>query len=72
MLTKGAGPLTTLPWSLYCDPWQGQMNLFSAAFHGTTHPRCVHTAFIPYVARVLSFSTTRYVGSPCDSMFQQI
>lgn len=47
VLTRGAGPLTTLPWLLYWEPWHGQMNLFSAVFHGTTHPRCVHTAFIP-------------------------
>lgn len=65
--TNGAGPRTTFPWKLYCDPWQGQMNLFSAELNGTTHPRCVHTALMPYVAIVLSASTTRYVGSPWNS-----
>ena len=39
LLTRGAGPLTTFPWLLYWDPWQGQMNLFSAAFHGAQHTR---------------------------------
>ena len=39
VFTRGAGPRTTLPWLLYWDPWQGQMNLFSAPFHGTTQPR---------------------------------
>lgn len=63
-LTKGAGPLTTRPWLLYWEPWHGQMNLFSAELNGTTQPRWVHTALMAYVARVLSFSTTRYVGSP--------
>ena len=37
MRTRGAGPRTTLPWKLYCDPWQGHMNLFSfCAAQGTT------------------------------------
>merc|ERR1719201_740766 len=27
--------------------WQGHLNLFSAAFHGTTHPRCVQIEFTP-------------------------
>ena len=30
MRTSGAGPRTTLPWLLYCEPWHGHMNLFSA------------------------------------------
>ncbi len=30
MLTRGAGPRTTLPCELYCEPWHGHMNLFSA------------------------------------------
>eukprot|EP00976_Prorocentrum_cordatum_P095311 1190126-Prorocentrum_minimum.AAC.5 len=30
VLTRGAGPRTTLPWKLYWEPWQGHMNLFSA------------------------------------------
>merc|ERR1719502_969274 len=61
---RGAGPRTTLPWKLYCEPWHGHMNLFSAAFHGTTHPRCVHTAFSPYFSIVLSSLTIKYVASP--------
>merc|ERR1719266_1712137 len=44
---KGAGPRTTLPFSSYCEPWHGQMNLLAARFHGTTQPRCVHTAPMP-------------------------
>ena len=35
--TRGAGPRTTLPWKLYCEPWQGHMNLFSFC---STAPAC--------------------------------
>merc|ERR1719188_1221866 len=41
---RGAGPRTTLPFSSYCEPWQGQMNLFEDRTQGTTQPRCVQTA----------------------------
>ena len=44
---SGAGPRITLPSLLYCEPWQGHLNLFSALFQGTTQPRCVHTALMP-------------------------
>lgn len=37
-LTRGAGPRTTLPSLLYCDPWQGHLNLLSVLLHGTTQP----------------------------------
>ena len=36
--TSGAGPRTTLPWLLYCEPWHGHMNLFSACAR-TPHAR---------------------------------
>ena len=40
--TSGAGPRTTLPWLLYCEPWHGHMNLFSAcrAAPGLSNPIC--------------------------------
>lgn len=57
--TNGAGPRMTLPSSLYWLPWHGHLNLFSAAFQGTTQPRWVHTAFRPKLARVPSFLTIR-------------
>ena len=38
MRTRGAGPRTTLPWLLYCDPWQGHLNLLSVWDQGTTQP----------------------------------
>merc|ERR1719359_2671735 len=44
---RGAGPRTTLPFSSYCEPWHGQMNLFAAFCHGTVQPKCVHTAPMP-------------------------
>merc|ERR1719382_1557449 len=43
---KGAGPRTTLPFSSYCDPWQGQQNLLAERTHGTTHPKWVQVALI--------------------------
>merc|ERR1712117_258131 len=60
---RGAGPRTTLPFSSYCDPWQGQQNLFEALTHGTTQPRCVHTALIAK-SLMPSGVETRYVTSP--------
>ncbi len=48
----GAGPRMTLPVASYCEPWHGHMNLFAARFHGTTHPRCVHTALTAYVQTI--------------------
>ena len=39
-----AGPLITLPSTSKREPWHGQSQLFSSAFHDTTHPRCVHIA----------------------------
>ena len=36
--TRGAGPRTTLPWELYCEPWHGHLNLLSVELHGTTQP----------------------------------
>lgn len=62
---SGAGPRMTLPWLLYCDPWHGHLNLFSAGTHGTTQPRCVQTALRPNDSMVESWVTMRYVGSPC-------
>ena len=56
---RGAGPRITLPVESYCDPWHGHMNLFAARFHGTTHPRCVHTAFNAYFSSVSSSCTIR-------------
>lgn len=32
-LTRGAGPRTTLPSLLYCEPWHGHLNLFSVCAH---------------------------------------
>ena len=56
---SGAGPLITFPSLLYCDPWHGHMYLFSALFHGTTHPRCVQTAFKAKSARFFDSSRIR-------------
>lgn len=41
--TRGAGPRTTLPWKLYCEPWQGHMNLFSfcAGGHSNASASCI-------------------------------
>ena len=39
-----AGPLMTLPSLSKRDPWQGQSQVFSAAFHCTMQPRWPHTA----------------------------
>jgi len=61
---SGAGPRITLPSSLYCDPWHGHLNLFSALFHGTTQPRCVQTALRPKSAMEPSSLTMMYVASP--------
>mmetsp|Transcript_80018 Transcript_80018/g.141202 ORF Transcript_80018/g.141202 Transcript_80018/m.141202 type:complete len:119 (-) Transcript_80018:510-866(-) len=36
---SGAGPRTTLPFSSYWEPWQGQQNLLADRTHGTTQPR---------------------------------
>ena len=33
---SGAGPRTTLPWKLYCDPWHGHLNLFSFCASAST------------------------------------
>jgi len=44
---SGAGPRTTAPSGSYWLPWQGQMNLFSPLFQGTTQPRCVQMALRP-------------------------
>merc|ERR1719229_682178 len=60
---RGAGPRTTLPFSSYCEPWQGQQKRFAARFHGTTQPRCVHTAPMPKSLMPVSV-VTMYVASP--------
>merc|ERR1719229_2167364 len=60
---RGAGPRTTLPFSSYCEPWQGQQNLLAALFQGTVQPKCVHTAPIPK-SLMPSAVETMYVGSP--------
>merc|ERR1712232_1342595 len=60
---SGAGPRTTLPFSSYCDPWHGQMNLFEALTHGTTQPRCVQTALSAKSLMPVSVAM-RYVASP--------
>ena len=61
---SGAGPRITLPSALYCEPWHGHLNLFSALFQGTTQPKCVHTAFKPKSVRDPSCLTIKYVASP--------
>ena len=38
-----AGLFTTAPLVLYCEPWQGQMNVVPDTFV-TVQPSCVHTA----------------------------
>ena len=61
---SGAGPRITFPSALYWEPWHGHLNLFSALFHGTTQPKCVHTAFNPKSVREPSCLTIKYVASP--------
>ncbi len=39
-----AGPFRILPSGANREPWHGQSQLVSVAFHETMHPRCVHTA----------------------------
>ena len=52
---------------LYCEPWHGHLNFFSALFHGTTQPRWVQTALRPKLrSSCLSSRTIRYVGSACS------
>jgi len=36
-------------------------------FQGTTHPKCVHTAFRPYFSICPSSVTTKYVASDCSN-----
>ena len=36
-------------------------------FQGTTHPKCVHTAFRPYFSICPSSVTTKYVASDCNN-----
>ena len=38
-----AGPARTLPSGRNREPWQGQSQVFSARFHSTRQPMCVHT-----------------------------
>ena len=45
--TSGAGPRMTLPSLLYCEPWQGHLNLFSAcakAASDSSPAGCMHCA----------------------------
>ena len=41
----GAGPLTTAPLVLYCEPWQGQVKV-PDSYRSTVHASWVHTAVI--------------------------
>ena len=50
--TRGAGPRTTLPWLLYCDPWQGHLNLLSVWDQGTTQPAPVEPLSLARSCRV--------------------
>ena len=55
MLTRGAGPRTTLPSALYCDPWHGHLNLFSF---------CTGTPGLRQGCRILLSSATPFTTWP--------
>ena len=61
-LRMQAGAQTLEKWCLCKD--ERKLTLF----HGTTHPKCVHTAFNPYFSIWFSSVTIRYVASDCITM----